>query len=224
MRSSGRWVPYGYRGFCLWARGREIREQLELYRRERRREVGVWIDKGRSGTKDSIKVTTVAQPEKNRDILLVIAFLLWRVKKTIFSTALNSPLFSPPPRTQVLEECSRLEECFPTILSLKHTETKCCVVYTPTYHSLSIPPHYTAVINSLKNICIQAVQSAVQWVTGLVHMYECVCAPLAPTGLRCLRALLRYSLSFLTSVSDPSQRWRLLGKPSLQSGAHKALA
>lgn len=55
--------------------GRETGEQLELDIREQRREVGVWLDKGRSGTKDSIKVTTVAQPEKNRDILLVIAFL-----------------------------------------------------------------------------------------------------------------------------------------------------
>lgn len=36
----------------------------------------MWIDKGMAGTEDSIKVTTLAQPEKKRDYLLDIAFFL----------------------------------------------------------------------------------------------------------------------------------------------------
>lgn len=36
----------------------------------------MWIDKGMIGTEDSINVTVVVQPEKKRDNLLVIAFLL----------------------------------------------------------------------------------------------------------------------------------------------------
>lgn len=42
----------------------------------RRREAGVCIDKGVVGTEDSVKVTTVIRPEKKRNILLVIVFLL----------------------------------------------------------------------------------------------------------------------------------------------------
>lgn len=38
--------------------------------------MGVWINKCMAGTKDSAKVTPVAQPEKRRNSLLVIAFVL----------------------------------------------------------------------------------------------------------------------------------------------------
>lgn len=55
------WLPW-----LLFEQGveRETGEQLELYRREQRWEDEVWIDRSMSGTKDSIKVTTMAQPGK----------------------------------------------------------------------------------------------------------------------------------------------------------------
>lgn len=110
----------------------------------RRREAGVCIDKGVVGTEDSVKVTTVIWPEKKRNILLVIFFLLWKVKETIFNADWDSSLSSPSPKNWSLGGVPwvsraswwQLSQCFPTVFSLKHTRSKFYHVYSPNHRSL----------------------------------------------------------------------------------------